>query len=100
MTVVVTATVYCVSTVPMAVYYVGNNLVKEPTPGVFHVLFYRFAVNVLLLNVVSNFYIYTLTLSCFREFLKCRIRVVAASLGGGWGDQTAAHHRERQRLII
>ena len=60
---------------------------------------YRFALNAILLNVVSNFYIYTLTLTCFREFLRSGVGNVSASLASVCYRQVTTDRSERQRLL-
>ena len=102
MVVLLTATFYCLTVLPCAVYYMCDKFVSEQTSGAFHVYFYRYVCYVVLLNTVSNFYIYILTLSSFREFLKSRIRVVSGMLVR-WSvpndDQLGTHRTERQRLL-
>ena len=74
MTVLLTVAVYVATTLPVAVYFIGSKFVREDPPGVFHIYFFRFVVFSAYLNVVSNVYIYTLTLTSFREFLKSMIK--------------------------
>ena len=77
MTVLLTAAVYLIATLPGALYFLGLNLVKSNQSELsqfWHVTLFRIAAYVILLNMLSNFYIYTLTLPSFREFLKSRIR--------------------------
>ena len=76
MIVVLTAVVYCLSVIPYTVYLVAAHHVKEDPPGKFHVQYFRVAACCLLFNTVSNFYIYTMTLTSFRKFLWDRCRVV------------------------
>ena len=70
-TVVLTATVYVAAFLPYTVYCISEPFVaKDPdTPGVFHVEFFRFAAGILEVHILSNFFIYSLTVTSFRVFL-------------------------------
>ena len=74
MTVVLTAFVYTLSFLPITVYFIVDPLVgRDPlTPGFFHKEFYRVSEAVLTINVLSNFFIYSLTVDSFRHFLKSK----------------------------
>ena len=79
LTVVLTVAVYLVSYMPTAVYSIAETYVPEAEPpGFFHVQFYRAADFLLYLNVMSNFYIYCLTVRSFRDFLKQRVMFIIA----------------------
>ncbi|KAL5261484.1 hypothetical protein ACHWQZ_G007261 [Mnemiopsis leidyi] len=68
-TVILTAVFYCLSIFPFSVYLIaGPHVTQEPT-GWFHLQFYRCAWSILILSVVSNFYIYLLTVTSFRDFV-------------------------------
>ena len=71
-TVVFAAVVYNLSILPLTVYSILQPFVKwDPVnPGPFHTHFYRIAVTFLTFNIMGNFFIYSLTVSGFREFLK------------------------------
>ena len=70
-TVVLTATVYVTAFLPYTIYFMAEPFVeKDPdTPGVFHVEFFRFATGILEIQILSNFLIYSLTVTSFRRFL-------------------------------
>ena len=72
MTVVFAAVVYSLSVLPLTVYSIVHPFVdKDPiNPGPFHTHFYRIAVTFLTFNIVANFFIYSLTVSGFKDFLK------------------------------
>jgi hypothetical protein len=70
-TVALTAIIYCISTLPALVYYIGRNFVKDQTSS-FHVHLYRIAIFMSAINIMSNFYIYTLTITSFRRFILVR----------------------------
>ena len=81
MTVVLTATVYTLSILPITVYLiVGLLLEKDPEPGPFFVEFFRVAISALNLNVLANFFVYSLTVTSFRSFLKVKFRQTALFL--------------------
>ena len=70
MTTILTGAVYCVSMLPYAIYRLGErHFVSESNRNFFHSHFFRIAQSFVILNTISNFYIYCLTLSSFREFL-------------------------------
>ena len=74
--VALTAIIYLISATTMIVFTIGDKFFKQtndPTsPFNFHML--RIAIFLSLLNVVSNFYIYTLTMRNFRRFLWLKIQ--------------------------
>ena len=78
MTIVLTATVYCISILPYGLYQVGKSLVQveDKSRSTFHNYFYRVALSFVCLNTISNFYIYSLTLDSFRGFVRQRIQLV------------------------
>ena len=79
-TVVLTAIVYVTAFLPMAIYLMARPLVKEDPekPGLFYIQFFRVANGVLLLNILSNFFIYSLTVTSFREFLVIKFYQIVA----------------------
>ena len=68
LTTILIATVYCVSVLPYAVYRMAEFSVKDPK-NPFHEHFFKIAQSFVCLNTISNFYIYSLTIPSFREFL-------------------------------
>ena len=75
MTVVLTAAVYSVSFVPITIYFIMKPFVeKGPEPGPFYLEFYRVAVSASNFNVLANFFVYSLTVTSFRNFLKTQLR--------------------------
>ena len=78
MTVVLTATVYSVSFLPVTIYYIAEpSMVKEQEPGPFFVEFYRVAVCALNFNILANILVYSMTVTSFREFLKTMFKQTA-----------------------
>ena len=69
-TVTLTATVHCISFLPSLIYYAGAAFVKA---RFFEVHFFRFAQFLGPMSIMSNIYIYTLTIKSFRRFLFSRI---------------------------
>ena len=76
MTTVSIATVYCISSLPTLIFQVGEFIVKvdDHSSSFFHATFARIAVSLLYLNTISNFYIYSLSLHSFRDFIRSRIQ--------------------------
>lgn len=75
---ILTAAVYCVSVLPTIVYSVTESVLRRKYRGDNLLLthFYRLAYSFLSLNTISNFYIYTLTVSSFRQFVKTRLQLL------------------------
>ena len=78
MTTVLTATVYCISILPYAVYHVGESIVTvdDKSSSLFHTAYFRVAVSFTYLNTISNFYIYSLSVHSFRDFVWSRLKQI------------------------
>ena len=74
-TTVLVAVVYCVSVLPYSIYHFAASSVKDQS-GFLHNDFSRIAESFLCLNTISNFYIYSLTVSSFRRFLWSRMQLL------------------------
>lgn len=72
MTVVLTASAYIVSYLPVTVYFIAANFVKMNFEdlGWFHLDYHRVAVSLTHTNIMANFFVYSLTVESFRIFLK------------------------------
>ena len=73
-TVVLTAVIYCISFFPKAIHetirpYVEDPVYQEKAPRIVETATY--------LNVVANFFVYSLTVSSFRNFLKMKMGLAA-----------------------
>ena len=80
-TVVLTATVYVIAFLPFTIYFMTEPFVKKDSdkPGMFHVQYYRFASGINRINIFSNFFIYSLTVTSFRSFLVTKFyKIVSA----------------------
>ena len=75
LTVALTATIYCITTLPLFVFYI----VKEDPPTLSQVRLNRIANFMCIINIMSNFYIYTLTIKSFRAFLSSRISSILSA---------------------
>ena len=77
-TIVLTASVYCIFVLPYAIYRIADQNIKSlhDPQGFFQNVYFKIASSVLFLNTISNFYIYCLTVSSFREFLWPRIKLL------------------------
>ena len=76
LTVVLTSSVHCLSTLPYAVYLVAIYLVTEKYLGYIDPVYYRVCMNISYLNILWNFYVYIFTISSFREFVRSKIRLL------------------------
>ncbi|XP_063683630.1 proteinase-activated receptor 3-like [Bolinopsis microptera] len=107
MTVVLTVAVFTVANLPGAICGAVSYFVKDaPTEmsQFWHFYFFRIGYAIGSLNLMSNFYIYTLSLNSFREFLNSRMATILAPLGlVRYFTQTEVRinsgEEERQRLI-
>ena len=79
-TTILIATAYCISLLPYCIYRLLAPHVPDSLGSVFHHQFMRFAKSILYLNTISNFYIYCLTVTSFREFLLKKINVSCQNL--------------------
>ena len=67
---VLTGAVYCVSSLPYTVYRIMINMVHFEDENPFFIQFERISEYLTYLNIMSNFFIYSLTIPSFRRFLK------------------------------
>jgi len=74
-TVTVTATVYCICTVPFMIEQTLPMIIGNGTNEIqrTHVLLERMSKFLTALNIMSNFYIYSLTIPSFRQFIWSRV---------------------------
>ena len=91
-TVSLTAIVYCISFLPLSIYFVGEIFVEA---SFLEVHFYRFAESVSAISIMSNFYIYALTIKSFRRFVFSKIlaldRFNVNSNSAEGGSRTGEH---------
>jgi hypothetical protein len=72
MTVILTSVVYCIATIPYSIYATASHFVKEDPTGLFHIRLFKVSYFMTMLNIMSNFYIYTMTIRSFRRFFFSR----------------------------
>ena len=74
-TVGLTAFVHTLSFFPFIIYFTAEPFVKKhpQNPGPFFVEYYRVTNGLVILHVLSNFFVYSLTVESFRSFLKTRL---------------------------
>ena len=89
LTVALTAIVYCVSTLPNFAYGVGERFVKDHLSSSFRNKFHRYSEFLLIVNIMSNFYIYALTIKSFRNFLRAKVFLLKASLRESFGSSVS-----------
>ncbi|KAL5257750.1 hypothetical protein ACHWQZ_G012614 [Mnemiopsis leidyi] len=78
LTVTLTGLVYCISAFPLFICYLGKGFVEETS--FLLIKFYRIANFVSMINTVSNFYIYALTVKSFRRFLVLKVLSINMSI--------------------
>ena len=69
LTIALVAFIYHVSLLPYAIYNIAESKISART-SFFHIEFYRTSICFLSFNIVSNFFIYCMTIVSFRDFLK------------------------------
>ena len=72
-TVLLTGTLYCVSYLPFTVYNMMEPFFQKDPPDESFVIFRRISDYLTLLNIMSNFFIYSFTVPSFRNFLWSKI---------------------------
>ena len=70
--VALTAVVYTISNFPNFFYAISVTFLRSQDLTWFHIHLYRVANAMMLLNVISNFYIYALTIRSFRRYIFSR----------------------------
>ena len=86
-TTICTAVLYTVSVVPLTIYCFAMSFAVTSEPGLnrisfFHYHFYRFATAIILLNILANFFIHSLTVLSFRKFLLSGIKQIESLVFG------------------
>ena len=74
-TVALTALVYTLSFFPFIIYFTAEPFVKKhpQDPGPFFLEYFRVTNGLVFLHVLSNFFVYSLTVESFRSFLKTKL---------------------------
>ena len=80
LTVLLTGILYCVSYLPFIVYNLMEPFVESSPPERFYIQFRRISDYLTLLNIMSNFYIYSLTVPSFRAFLWLKMSELACKV--------------------
>ena len=75
MTTALTGTVYCISTLPYAVFRILEAIVDDENKpeSFFHTHYHSLANDFLFLNTISNIYIYSMTVASFRKFIMFKV---------------------------
>jgi hypothetical protein len=79
-TVVATATVFCFSIVPFRLFFLISEIMSKAVPH--PITLGRIFESLFTLNIICNFFIYSLTIPSFRKFLKSK-----SSRGSIWRDE-------------
>ena len=76
-TTVLTATVFSLSSLPYTAFIVGISIVSvdDKSKSSFYTTFFKVALSLACLNIISNFYIYSLTLTSFRAFIRSKMQL-------------------------
>ena len=73
LTVALTAILFVISVIPLSVYFICKSFIKSDPTGPFLFHLHRMAYFFSTLNIMSNFFIYTLTITSFRKFLYSKV---------------------------
>ena len=78
-TVTLTAFIYIISTFPLAIHMILRKFidVQDHPSDWFHVKLLRICTALVMINIMANFYIYTLTIRSFRRFLLSKVQLIA-----------------------
>ena len=81
-TVLLTAIADSFAYAPFTIYHMIEPLMKNnpSEPTLFHAYFLRIAWAVLCCNIIANFFVYSLSVTSFRAFLKTKLQVMMARL--------------------
>jgi hypothetical protein len=77
-TVTITAAVYCISNLPLSAYFISMSDIQKDPSNMISIRYCRVSYFLVMLNVVANFYIYTLTIRSFRRFLLSYIPLLSS----------------------
>ena len=100
---ILTAMVYCLSALPMATYYIGESRIKVSdgkSQSFFHTSFYRIASISYTLNTICNFYIYSLTVNGFRNFLQSIKPLMFHWLSTNFEETSTKHGEKFINLVL
>jgi hypothetical protein len=77
MTTVLVAVVYCISIMPYAIYGIGESFLdrNDESNKIFFTTYFKIVQSTLWLNTISNFYIYSLTVQSFRDFIWSKLKL-------------------------
>ena len=84
LTVLLTALVYSLANAPFTIYHVIARFISKTSaqPSFFHRYFLRIAWAIVCCNIVSNFFVYSLSVQSFRKFWKVRIGNLMTNITG------------------
>ena len=93
LTVALTAIINTISTLPYALHLILQQFIKgqESPSNWFHVKFARICTALLMINIMANFYIYSLTIKSFRRFLLSRVQYVISVSFRFTGNSADSH---------
>ena len=80
LTVTLTSFVFCIATLPYSFDATAFPFLQQDAVGKFHVHLFKISYFMTMLNLMSNFYIYTLTIRSFRRFILSKLLMVAPTL--------------------
>ena len=83
-TVVLTVVAYSLAMVPFTIYHMIDPMMKQDPsePDIFHTYFFRVAWAVLGYNITANFFVYSMSVTSFRDFLKSKLRPILPGVSG------------------
>ena len=80
LTTALTAIVYCISAIPISVYFICKTFAGENHTDILDRHLFRIGMFMTIIQVISNFFVYTLTIKSFRRFLELKVSSVSKSL--------------------
>ena len=102
LTVSLTAAVFCISSLPSFLYFIAEPFVDEaePLPGFFHVQLKRISEYSYLVNVMSNFYIYSLTVPSFRRFLRTHVFFLSGKVVAEVRNDRTSQKKVEEKTVL
>ena len=80
LTTALTAIVYCISAIPISVYFICKTFAGVNHIDILDRHLFRIGMFMTIIQVISNFFVYTLTIKSFRRFLELKVSSVSKSL--------------------
>ena len=100
LTVVLTGMVYLVANLPYFIYYIRASFIKDRN-DMFELYLCRISYFVSMINIMSNFFIYALTIPSFRRFVLLNLNsVLCKTLGRSISYNSESQHKGSEAITV